>query len=169
MLRSRILLPRVNFEVQHGSSRDIAFLRCAIAQSLAWASVELGRDQRTVPLRHVLHARALREILTHQPVRVLVRPALPRVVRCRAVEAGIDLRLERGVGVECGAVVDGDRAHGPRPRVDQLRGARVHFGARAPRELANHGEAGLALDAREDARASLTVTEPGVALPVADA
>jgi hypothetical protein len=59
-----MLVRDIKFVVQHDASPSIAFLRSAIAQSLAGSSVQVIRNPITRGLREVRHACALREILT---------------------------------------------------------------------------------------------------------
>ena len=85
------------------------------------------------------------------------------------VEAGPPALLERLVAVELRAIVGRDRAHHPRLSIDELLEASVQLRGRTPREEADHGEARLSLDQRDDAGARLAVAEHGVHFPVPDA
>jgi len=73
-------LPDIKFEVQHSGSRDLAFLRGAVAQPLARAPVEAARDAIAVGLGGVGHASALGEVLSEETVGYLVGAALPGVM-----------------------------------------------------------------------------------------
>ena len=63
-------------------------------------------------LRQVRHGLFLGQVLANEPVGVFVGPAFPRMVRRREVEAGAGRVLDRGVAMELGAVVGGDRPDG---------------------------------------------------------
>ena len=66
-------------------------------------------DGVTVALGQGGQGRTLGEVLSQEPVEVLVRPALPRVIRGREIERDAGGGLDRSVVVELGAVVRRDR------------------------------------------------------------
>ncbi len=62
----------INFEVQHGVSSRIAFLRSPKAHPLPRPAVEFRRDPIAIVLGEVGHALALGEILAEQAIGVFV-------------------------------------------------------------------------------------------------
>ena len=76
--------------------------------ALAWSVVELQSNLGTPRLAQVLHRRALRDVLTNETIRVLVRAPLPGVVRRSKIEGDPGGALDLPVAVELGAVVDRD-------------------------------------------------------------
>lgn len=121
----------------------------------------------TVGLGEVRHAPALGEVLPEQPVRVLVGPPFPRLVRRREVKAGGGRPLERCVFVKLGPVVDRDGPDRMRLCLDERLRPPIHLGARALPQLAEHQVPRLPLDQAQHARAGLARTQHGVRLPVA--
>src|SRR6266498_612620 len=116
----------INFEVQHGVSSRIAFLRGPKAKPLPRSAVQFRSDLIAIVLGEVSHALALGQILAHEAIGVLVGAAFPGMMRRREVEAGRGGALEPGVVVEFGAVIDGARSHGMRLGGDELLRARIH-------------------------------------------
>src|SRR6266511_2982815 len=96
------VLSDIKFEVQHGVSSRLTFLRGSIAEPLARPAIEFRRDPIAIMLGEVGHALALGEILAHEAVGVLIGAAFPRVMRSREVEARGGGSLEPGVVVEFG-------------------------------------------------------------------
>ena len=114
------------------------------------------------------HAVALLEVLAEQTVGVLGGAALPGVVGGGEVDEGAGGTLDVLVGVELGAVVEGEGVGGSRGVVDELDGAAVEGLGGTVGELAEQDEAGTTVDEGEDAGAS-RAAEDGVALKVTDA
>src|SRR5437660_11694783 len=82
------------------------------------------------------------------------------------VEAGGADLLERRIRVKLGPVVHGDGPDRMGLGIEELAGALLDFGGRAPRELAEHPVARLPLDETQDPRSRLAGPEDRVALPV---
>src|SRR6266511_1606666 len=121
----------INFEVQHGVSSGIAFLRGSKAEPLPRPAVQFRSDPIAIVLGEVGHALALGEILAEQAIGVFVGAAFPRMVRRGEVETYRRRSLEPGGVVEFGAVIDGDGLHGMGLRGDQLVHAVIHRGTGA--------------------------------------
>jgi hypothetical protein len=91
--------------------------------SLPWSGVEGFGDSVVLVLSQPGHAGVLWQVLTDQPVGVLVGAALPGVMRVRKVERDTCGPFDVGVAVELRAVVSGDRLEEFRVAADQLDGA----------------------------------------------
>lgn len=83
----------------------------------------------------------------------------------------IDARVERGfeglIAMKFRAVVERNGVDGVRLRTNQALRARIDCRTRAAREFPDQGQARFPIHERENAGATLTVAEHGVALPVA--
>ena len=77
------MIPEFEFEVHRFAFLSdllrlcMAFLRCPEAQPLPRSVVEVVGDRVETGLRDMRHAPALRQVLTDQPVGVLVGASLP--------------------------------------------------------------------------------------------
>ena len=130
--------------------------------------VEFRGDPIAVVLCQVRHGLFLGQVLTNEPVGVFVGPAFPRMVRCREVAAGAGRVLDRGVAMELGAVVGGDRPDYAVLVSNQLGCTAVHFRRRACPQFADRYVAGRSLDQRQNAGSCLASPEHRVDFPVAD-
>ena len=70
---------------------------CAPSECLAWQAVERGGDRSEVGGVPAGEVGALREVLPHEPVGVLVRAALPWAVRVGEEHGDAGLDRERGM------------------------------------------------------------------------
>jgi hypothetical protein len=121
----------------------------------------------TVVLSEVGEAGSLRSVLSDETVGVLVGASFPGVMGCGEVEVGSSRGLDGLVAVELCAVIVGDGSCAPLGIVDEFDSASVG-GLDGPGcELADDGEAGFAIDEREEAM--LVGAEDGVAFEVTDA
>lgn len=118
---------------------------------LARPVVELPCNLAALGLADPSQAKALGQILAHQSVEVLIRPAFPRVVGHSKVAGHTKLPLECFVVVKLGAVVEGDGPELAAQASHDLAGSLGCFGHRPGFELANQGEAAAALDHSQQA------------------
>ena len=87
-----------------------SFGGCAPAEGLAWPTVECGGDSSELVGVPAGEVGALREVLAQQPVRVLVRFALPRAVGVSEEDRDAGFNGERGVCRQFLAPVPGQQA-----------------------------------------------------------
>src|ERR1044071_2528312 len=137
--------------------------------AFAWAGIELFGDPVALTLRDCLERRAFREVLTKQPVEVLVGSPLPGVVRSREVELHAEAALELLVVVELRAVIERQRTElATQPAHDPGRRRRRFLGGARP-ELTNHRETAPTLHEGQDAPTRVHGTHHRIAFPIADA
>ena len=129
------MLPDINFEVQQDDSGDIAFLRGSVGETLARTPVQCRGDAGAVMLSEMFHGVALREVLTHQAIGVLVRPALPGVMGCGEVEASGGRALDGAVAMELGAIIHGDGVDGARLSAEEVSDTSVDLRGGAAQQL----------------------------------
>src|SRR5436305_2998481 len=98
-----------------------------------------------------LHRGALRDVLTNEPVGVLVRAALPGSVWVREVDLDASRRLDLLVAVELRSIVDGDGDEQRGVRLDQLDDPPIYVDDLAAAQTADHRCAGDAFDECNDA------------------
>lgn len=82
--------------------------RRKVTVPLAWSVIESEGDLGAPSLAEVLHRGALRDVLANEPIGVLVRAALPGVIRSGEVEGRAGGALDVAVAMELRSVVDGD-------------------------------------------------------------
>ena len=135
--------------------------------SLPWPIVQLQGDLCTPGLGEVFHRRAFGDVLPNEPVRVLVRAALPRVVGRSEVEGRTGGAFDVAVAVKLGSVVDGDRLEQVPMGADELDDSAVGGSDRSGAELAHEQAPGYALD-KADHAVAIKRAHDRVHLPVAD-
>lgn len=143
------------------------FERGEVVVPLAWPVVQFESDLRTPRVAKVLHRRAFRDVLANEPIRVLVRAALPGVVRSGEVEGGAGGSFDLGVTVELGPVINGDGLEKSGMSADELDDATVRGSDRAGAELADKRAAGYAFDETDHA-VTIKRADDRIHLPVAD-
>jgi len=141
---------------------------CFVAQSFSRSVVESMRGVSNLPAFDVGEVAALGEVLTHEPVGVLVETPFPGAIGMREEEVGIERRGNRLVAGEFSTVVGGDRED--LARITGETGAQGGGDGRggAPPELAQQCVFRPAFDRREQGPA-LPVPDHGVGFPVAHA
>ena len=110
----------IKLEVQHPRLLLITFLRGEEAKPLPRTAVELAGDRGAVPLRDAGERLPVREILAHEPIRVLVGPAFPGVMRRRQVEPSAKRLFDRAIPFELAAIVGRDGVDRVRLVAEQL-------------------------------------------------
>ena len=135
--------------------------------ALAWPVVQLQSDLSAAGLREVLHGGAFGDVLSNEPVRVLVGATLPRMIWSGEVEGRVGGALDVTIAVELGPVVDSDGLEQVPLRADQLNDAAVRGRDRSRAQLTHQDAPGHALDERDDAVA-IRGADDRVHLPVAD-
>ena len=106
--------------------------------ALARPGVQGAGDAGAILLSDGGHARALREILAHQAVGVLVGSPLPCVMRRGEVDGGAGRLLDAREIVELGAVVRGDGVHWLPLVADERDDPPGHLGRGPGPELPEH-------------------------------
>ena len=91
-----------------GADLGEPFERSCIVVPLSRSVIETASDGIALSLRQGSQRGALRQVLTNQAVRVLVRTALPRVIWGREVELELCALFDLFEAVELCAVVGGD-------------------------------------------------------------
>ena len=103
--------------------------------SLAWPVIEPEGNLDTSRLGEKFHRGALLDVLPNEPVRVLIRAALPGVVGSGEIEGGACSLFDLAVTVKLGSVVDSDGLEQVSMGADELNDAAVHGSDRASTEL----------------------------------
>ena len=103
--------------------------------SLSWSVVEIVGDLVASGLGDGSKAGAAWQVLTKQPVEILVATALPRVIRRGEVDLDRKTLLEDGVVVKLGAVVEGEGLEVATVLADRSGGGASHLASIASPKL----------------------------------
>jgi hypothetical protein len=143
--------------------------RRAIAQAEPGAIIEFGSDRVKFVGRGLPDVGSLRQVLSQESVRVLVRSSLPRRVRVGEVYLQSSPLLNHVVVEHLVSLIPGQRSTQAPWQFPEGLGERACHGGRriSQRERNEDGEAGLALDEGRD-RPAADRAEDQVPLPVPD-
>ena len=150
--RSEVIERRESSRVRSAAGQLLeAFERRAEAVTFPRPVVERLGDRIALLLSDAPHRRPLPQVLANPTVRILVRSALPRVIRPGEVDRHSRRPLDLSESIELTPVVRRDRLEQIAMLLDQLDQSCVQTRHVPPRELADQGHAAGTLDQADDA------------------